>query len=272
MLAIESNFFTLAFISYVLSLAAFFSFFWTRSDRSAKLGFALTGTGLLFHLVSLTARSIAAGRWPFANLYEFISLMILAIAAGTLIIGLRYRISGIGIFATPLVVGLMAYAFSIKKAPEALVPALQSYWLQFHVATAILAYGAFALSFALGLMYLVKDRSKAPEAGLQGLIPELGRLERLIYGIIAFGFAFQTLLIITGAVWAEEAWGTWWSWDPMETWALITWLVYAFYLHGWTRGSWRGRRGAWLAVIGFAVVMFTLIGVKFVLPGLHSYT
>ncbi|WP_334109481.1 c-type cytochrome biogenesis protein CcsB [Thermodesulfitimonas autotrophica] len=271
MYTIESNFFTLAFIAYVLSLAAFFSFFWTRSERSAKLGYLLTAAGLLLQLVSLTARSIAAGRWPFANLYEFISLMTFGIAAGTLIVGLRYRITATGIFATPLLAGLMAYAFSIKKAPEALVPALQSYWLQFHVATAILAYGAFALSCALGAMYLVKDRPGAPETGLRALIPETGRLERLIYGTIAFGFAFQTLLIITGAVWAEEAWGAWWSWDPMETWALITWIVYAFYLHGWTRGSWRGRRGAWLALIGFIAVLFTLIGVKYLMSGLHSY-
>lgn len=268
---LESNFFTLALITYVLAMAAFFSYLWTKSDRTAKLGLALTGAGLLAHLVSLTARSIAAGRWPFANMYEFLSLMTLGIAFATLFAGTRMRMPGAGIFATPLIVVLMAYAFKIQKAAEPLVAALQSYWLQFHVATAILAYGAFGLSFAMAVMYLIKDRPGASDLGVKGLIPELGRLDRLTYGTIAFGFAFQTLVLITGAVWAEEAWGTWWSWDPKETWALITWIVYAFYLHGWTRGSWRGRRGAWLSILGFATVLFTFFGVTYLMEGLHSY-
>jgi len=268
---LESNFFTLALIAYALAMATFFAYIWTRSTRTANLGFALIGAGLLTQLVSLTVRSIAAGRWPFANVYEFLTLMIFGLAAATLIAGLRYRMPGTAIFATPVIVALMAYAYTIKRAAEPLVPALQSYWLQFHVATAIFAYGAFGLSFAMAVMYLIKDRPGTREGGLLGILPDLGRLDKLIYGTIAFGFAFQTLVLITGAVWAEEAWGTWWSWDPKETWALITWLVYAFYLHGWTRGSWRGRRGAWLSIIGFATVLFTFFGVTYLLRGLHSY-
>jgi len=269
--SLESNFFTIAFIAYVLATAAFFSYLWTKSDRTAKLGLALTGTGLLFHLLSLTVRSIAAGRWPFATMYEFLSLMIFGIAAATLIAGTRMRLPGAGIFATPLIVVLFAYALKIQKEAEPLIAALQSYWLQFHVATAVLAYGAFGLAFAMAVMHLIKDRPGASDSGVSALLPEPGRLDRLIYGTIAFGFAFQTLVLVTGAVWAEEAWGTWWSWDPKETWALITWIVYAFYLHGWTRGSWRGRRGAWLSILGFAVVLFTFFGVSYLMEGLHSY-
>lgn len=268
---VESNFFTLALIAYVLSLAAFFSFLWTRSERTGKIGFALLAAGALCHLVSLTARSIAAGRWPFANLYECLSLTVLALAIATFAGGTLYRLPALGIFATPVIVGLTGYAFSIRKAAEALVPALQSYWLQFHVATAIFAYGAFGLAFAMAIMYLVKERVGGAQTWLGTLIPETGKLDRLIYGTIAFGFAFQTLVIITGAVWAEQAWGAWWSWDPKETWALITWIVYAFYLHGWTRGSWRGRRGAWLSILGFIVVLFTWFGVSYLMEGLHSY-
>lgn len=270
MQSLESNFFTISLICYFLAMAAFFPYIWTRSERTAKLGFVLIGAGIVGELVSLVARSIYAGHWPFTNMYEFLLLMVFGIAVATLIAGIRSKVTAVGIFATPLIVALMAYAFSIKRIAEPLVPALQSYWLQFHVATAILAYGAFGLSFIMALMYLVKDRPEDVNAGFRGMLPELPRLDRLMYTAIAFGFAFQTLVIITGAVWAEEAWGAWWSWDPKETWSLITWLIYAFYLHGWTRGSWRGRRAAWLSIAGFAAVLFTFFGVTYLLPGLHS--
>ena len=270
MQSLESNFFTISLIFYFLAMAAFFPYIWTRSERLAKTGFILVALGLLAELVSMVVRSVYAGHWPFTNMYEFLLLMVFGIAAATLIAGTRSRMPGVGIFTTPIIVILAAYAFSIKRVAEPLVPALQSYWLQFHVATAILAYGAFGLSFAMAVMYLIKDRPGDQNSGIRGLIPELGRLDRLMYGAIAFGFAFQTLVLITGAVWAEEAWGAWWSWDPKETWSLITWLVYAFYLHGWTRGSWRGRRAAWLSIIGFATVLFTFFGVTYLLPGLHS--
>ncbi|MEW6184074.1 MAG: c-type cytochrome biogenesis protein CcsB [Bacillota bacterium] len=270
MQSLENDFFIVALIGYFLAMVIFVSYARSQSARTAKLGLAFAGGGAVAELLGLTVRSLQSGHWPFANTYEFTLLMGLGIAAATLIAGTRFHMPGIGIFAAPLIVSLTACAFYIRKAAEPLTPALQSYWLQFHVITATLAYGAFGLAFAMAVMYLVKDRPGNRVQGLQCLIPEPGRLDRLMYGTIVFGFAFQTLVLITGAVWAEEAWGAWWRWDPKETWALITWLVYALYLHGRSRGSWRGRRAAWLSILGFAAVLFTFFGVTYLLSGPHT--
>lgn len=146
------------------------------------------------------------------------------------------------------------------------MPALQSYWLKLHVAVAILAYGSFAVSFGAGLLLLLGKR-----LFVRGSEQWEVELERLMNNAIAFGFPFMTLVLVTGAVWAEQVWGTWWSWDPKETWALITWLIYAIYLHGRLSRTWGGKQSAWMVVIGFGAVIFTLFGVTWLLPGLHSY-
>jgi len=185
----------------------------------------------------------------------------------------------------------MGYASMLSKDIQPLMPALQSFWLQLHVFTAIFSYGAFGVSFALAILYLVtggrdaappedaEQKPAYPEAGGSGegkgllnwIIPVPRVIDRLIYGTAAFGFTFLTMVLITGAVWAEEVWGRWWGWDPKETWALITWIIYLFYLHARLSLGWHGRRGAWLACLGFVAVLFTLIGVTYLLPGLHSY-
>jgi cytochrome c-type biogenesis protein CcsB len=133
------------------------------------------------------------------------------------------------------------------------------------VGVAVAAYGAFTVSFGVALLYLLKEYFKIKQ------LPEAEKLDDLTYKLIAFGFPFMTLVLITGAVWAEQAWGTYWSWDPKETWSLITLLIYAGYLHARLIWRWKGRTAAWLAVIGFAAVLFTYLGVSFLLSGLHSY-
>lgn len=134
-----------------------------------------------------------------------------------------------------------------------------------HVATAILAYSAFALAFGMAVMYLIQERIETAR------IPALKTLDQVTYRTIAFGFLMQTALIITGAIWAQIAWGRYWGWDPKETWSLITWLIYAAYLHTRVTMGWRGHRSALVAAIGFIAVIFTFIGVSYLLPGLHSY-
>lgn len=153
-----------------------------------------------------------------------------------------------------LAVGLMltmlfAMLESLPSDLRPLMPALQSRWLSAHVATAILAYSAFAIAFCVGIIYLVQ--AERDEKALKVI-------DRKIYRLVVWGFALLTLVIITGAVWAEEVWGNWWSWDPKETWSLVTWVVYAAYLHARRTSEWRGRKSAWLVVIGFIVVLFTL--------------
>jgi len=260
---LEQNFLALALWAYTAALAAALVFLWTRGPFSSRATLVLCGLGAGLQVAGLVMRSIAGGRWPFASLFEFLLLFALGTAVSTLVVAARYRLPEVTPFLLLVVVGLMAYASVIARPAEPLVPALQSYWLQFHVATAILAYGAFAAACGVAAVRLARGRG-ANEKSLPGL-------DRLAHRLIAFGFAFLTLVIITGAVWAEEAWGAWWSWDPKETWALITWLVYAFYLHAYTARGWRGRRAAWLIVGGFAVVLFTLLGVTLLLPGMHSY-
>jgi cytochrome c-type biogenesis protein CcsB len=156
--------------------------------------------------------------------------------------------------------------------PKNLMPALQSYWLQIHVATAMIAYSAFLISFGLAIMTLLRERVPA----LAARLPEERLLGTWMSKAVAIGFVFETAMLLTGSVWAQYAWGSYWSWDPKETWALITWLVYAFYLHARVVRGWKGRRLAWTAVVGFAVVLFTWFGVNWLtervrLSSLHSY-
>ena len=157
-----------------------------------------------------------------------------------------------------------------SKEVHDLMPALKSNWLGFHVSTAIIAYGAFGVSFVLSIIFLLRDRMK--EKGfLDTHIPQREKLDMISYRSVALGLLFLTFTIITGAIWAERAWGSYWSWDPKETWSLVTWIVYAIYLHLRVRRGWRGKTAAIFAIIGFICVMFTYIGVNTFLPGIHSY-
>jgi cytochrome c-type biogenesis protein CcsB len=154
---------------------------------------------------------------------------------------------------------------------QPLVPALQSNWLTYHVVTCFLAYAAFAVACGVSIMYLVKEGRDEGGSGGQGLFPAAAVLDELNYRAIMIGFPFLTLGIVTGAAWAHYAWGTYWSWDPKETWSLIVWFIYAAFLHARLTRGWAGRRAAWLSVLGFVATLFCYLGVNLLLPGLHSY-
>lgn len=220
-------------------------------------------TGWLAHTGALLLRSIEAGRLPFANLYEFTSLFSWGMILAYLATGKKLKSSLAGAVLAGIAAAVLAYALTMPSEIRPLMAALQSNWLKFHVFAAVLAYGSFALSFAVAVVYLTSLRKPG--------VRDLHILEKWIYLSIAVGFTFQTLVLITGAVWAEQAWGTWWSWDPKETWALITWFIYAGFLHARHTRSWGGKRAAWTSILGFAAVLFTLFGVSLLLPGLHSY-
>lgn len=180
-----------------------------------------------------------------------------------------------GLFVLPLPLLLTIYIAVQdweRVVPRHLMPALQSYWLQVHVASAMVAYSAFALSFGLAVMILLSQRLP----GLAARLPQARSLNVWTSKAVALGFVFETIMLLTGSVWAQYAWGNYWSWDPKETWALITWLVYAFYLHARVIRGWKGRRLAWTAVVGFAVVVFTWFGVNWLVEwvemrSLHTY-
>jgi cytochrome c-type biogenesis protein CcsB len=161
----------------------------------------------------------------------------------------------------------MGYASMQTRTIRPLMPALQSWWLTFHVGTAILSYGSFALACALAVIYLVDTNRPEERRVLQD--PQAS--DMLAYRVIAFGVLMLTVVIVSGAIWAQKAWSRYWAWDPKETWSLITWIIYSIYLHLRLRRNWKGKAAAWFAIIGFISVIFTFVGVNVLLPSLHSY-
>ena len=269
-------------IAFLLSAAFYLGLLIFKMPRLGWIGMLLAAGGVVVQTAALALRwvesyRIGAGHAPLTNMYE--SLVFFAWCTTLLYLYMEFRFKArvIGAFVMPCVATAMAYAsFSdrIDDKISPLIPALQSNWLIAHVVTCFIGYGAFAVAGGLGLMYLLKQRStgrNAPADTIVGNLPELRIIDDLTHKIIVFGFLWLSAGIITGAVWANEAWGTYWSWDPKETWSIITWFVYALTLHArFTRG-WGGNRIAWLAIVGFIAVFFTYFGVNFLLSGLHSY-
>lgn len=270
----------LSISTFVFALAAFFyiAALIFRKPRLAMparwtvVAAVLTTTaGLLLRWVESYRMGI--GHAPLSNLYE--SLVFFAWTAGIiyLFVEIKYKNALIGAFVTPIAFLAMAYASmspNISDRIQPLVPALKSNWLIAHVATCFFGYAAFAVAFGMSIMYLVKSRNPEKTDGIIGHIPTLDILDELTHRMVLFGFLFLTGGIITGAVWANSAWGSYWSWDPKETWSLITWFVYATLLHARLMRGWQGKRIAYLSILGFAAVLFTYFGVN-LLPGLHSY-
>ena len=216
---------------------------------------------------------LGIGHAPLANLYESLTFFALTIALLYLVLEKKYHTRTIGAFTTPLAFLAMAYASlspNISDRIQPLIPALKSNWLIAHVITCFIGYAAFALAFGISLMYLFRDRASAAAKSPWTYLPEPDVLDELTHQLIMFGFLFLSAGIITGAVWANSAWGRYWGCDPKETWSLITWFVYATLLHARLMRGWQGRRIAFLSIIGFMAVLFTYFGVN-LLPGLHSY-
>ena len=212
------------------------------------------------------------GHVPLTNLYESLVFFALVFAVVYLFIEFRYHIRTIGIVASPIPFLAMAYASlpKVKSGIEPLIPALKSNWLIAHVMTCFIGYAAFAIAFGISILYLVKSAKEHEGSVLMARLPDLKILDELMYQMVMFGFLFLSAGIITGAVWANQAWGRYWGWDPKETWSLITWLIYAAVLHARLMRGWEGKRIAWLCILGFLAVLFTYFGVN-LLPGLHSY-
>ncbi len=215
---------------------------------------------------------LGMGHAPLSNLYESLIFFSWAIVVIYLIVEYRYKNKTLGGFATTIAFLAMAYASlpKISKEIQPLIPALKSNWLIAHVMTCFIGYAAFAIAFGLGIMYLMKQIDTRERSAILARLPALAFLDDLIIQMVKFGFLFLTVGIITGAVWANSAWGRYWGWDPKETWSLITWLIYATMLHFRVFLSWRGKIFAYFSILGFIAVLFTYFGVNY-LPGLHSY-
>lgn len=241
------------------------------------------GIGVVVHAVSVLTRGLSAHRLPWGNMYEFTSAMGLVAVAGLLLLIARVPQSRhLGLFVLFPIVVLMFLAGTVLYTQAGpLVPALHSYWLAIHVTSAIVATGVFMISCVASVLFLVRQRydrliaaGRAPRrfpttAGWR--LPSAPTLDTLAYRTIAFGFPIWTFGIICGAIWAEAAWGKYWGWDPKETWAFISWIIYAGYLHARATAGWKGTRATAINLLGFSTMIFNFFVVNVVISGLHSY-
>jgi len=277
----EATFVKLTFGLYLGGAVIYVLYAASRWERAGQFATAVAWLGLGANTAALVARAITAGRVPYVTMYEYLMAFAWAVAAIYLVFEWRYSsaradLRPAGSLALLLAVGLLGYASSLSpewKHAETLMPVLKSNWLIFHIFTAVVGYGAAGVATALAVLYLARSWWPGEKSWLRRL-PAPADLDQAAYRCIAFAFPFLALVNITGAIWAYDAWGRYWGWDPKETWSLITWLVYAFYLHARLRSGWRGAKVNWIAIVGFATIMFTFVGVN-LLPSfgssVHSY-
>jgi cytochrome c-type biogenesis protein CcsB len=277
----SSLLFNVATFGYLISMLLFFAFLASRKTALGTAGMFAAYGGLLAQTFALALRwkesySMGIGRAPLTNLYESVVFFAWTIVLIYVILDLKYKYRVIGAFVMPFAMLGMAWAqLGMNNSIEPLVPALQSNWLVYHVITCFLGYAAFAVACGISIMYLIKaaheERGGGSSTGMMSAFPPIKVLDNLNYQSIMVGFPLLTIGIITGAAWANYAWGTYWSWDPKETWSLIVWFVYAAFLHARITKGWVGKRAAWLSIIGFAATLFCYLGVNLFLSGLHSY-
>ncbi|MFN8195604.1 MAG: c-type cytochrome biogenesis protein CcsB [Nocardioidaceae bacterium] len=247
-----------------------------RIELFGRIGLLLTGLACGLHFVALLSRGLAAdpNRVPWGNMYEFTLAGTFFVTLGYLVLYRRFRLSWLGPVVTGFVVTLLMVAVIWLYLPVSpLREALDSPWLVIHVISAVVATGAFTLGAFVSLLFLLKERSRRPDSGYIARLPEPVVLDRIAYRMHAFGFPVWTFaVLITGPIWAHQAWSSYWNWDPKEVWAFITWVVYAGYLHARATAGWKGRKAAYLALVGLATLWFNFIGINyFSTTSQHSY-
>jgi len=276
----NSLLFSIATFVFFFAMILYVSYLAFRSEILGKVASLVLLGGVIVETAGLGIRwyesyQMGIGRAPLTNLYESLVFFAWMIALIYLILERKFKIRTVGAFVTPFPFLIMAYASLTSNEIQPLVPALQSNWLISHVASCFIGYAAFAVSFGVSFLYLFKIRaeklSQTQDRTFWNLLPSSGSLDEIGYKTIAIGFPLLTIGIVTGAFWANVAWGSYWSWDPKETWSLIVWLIYAAYLHARISRGWRGTKAALLSIVGFAATLFCYLGVNLILSGLHSY-
>ncbi len=262
LISISTFVYFFASVFYILSVIF-------NKERLGLVGKYITIFAIFLNLAGFAVRWIVSyklgiGRIPLTNLYESLVFFTLCIALVYIFLEIKYKNYFISAFASIIAFITIAYSSlspDINTKITPLIPALKSNWLTIHVITCFLGYAGFALSFVISIIYLVR---------INYLNLKLNELDEINYQMVVLGFLFLTIGIMTGSVWANSAWGSYWSWDPKETWSLITWFIYAILIHARLVKSWRGRKLAYISIIGFLAVLFTYFGVNY-LPSLHSY-
>ena len=245
-----------------------------------RAGLGLVIIGLALHIVGVITRGLAVHRVPWGDMYEFV--IAVSCVAVIFFVGLmiKYRPYYLGLFVMAPIVIIIGLAQTVIYTPAGpIAVALNSYWLAIHVTAITLASGTYVVAAVLAVVFLFADRhSRRVAAGLPvrngevfRLLPSPERIDQLAYRTVVFAFPLWTFGIMAGAIWADQAWGRYWGWDPTETWAFITWVVYACFLHARVTAGWRGRRAAYIQLAGFGCLLFNLLGVSIFVTGLHSY-
>ncbi len=233
-----------------------------KKDIIGKKAWLISLIGYCLLTVYLIIRGIEARRLPMSNQFEFAVSLAWGIGLINIFLHFRLKKDWESVLVLPIIFLILSYAAFLPREINETMPALKSIWFGLHIGSAVFSYGAFVLAGSLGLKYIINHKKDSDKAYKQ---------DYLSYQLIAFGFLMLTVVILSGCIWAEQAWSTWWSWDPKETWALITWLIYAIYLHQRINKGIQGIKMAWYSVIALICVLFTFIGVNTLLPSIHSY-
>jgi len=264
--------FLVVIIFYMLSTIGYLIYLFLQKDYLQKTGFYLLAAGFLCHTVEMGYRFVQSGHFPVSNLHETLSLAGWTLAGVFLLFQDRYRLKILGIYAAPLITIVMVIAARLPNLPSKTHTILNSFWLIVHVVAIFIGEASLALACGAGLLYLLQENAiKSKQRGFFfKRLPSLELLDNTGYACIVTGFAMLTFGLITGLIYAKSVWGRFWSWDPKEVWSGITWILYAVLLHQRLTVGWRGRRAAIMAIIGFAVILFTFLGVNFFLKGHHG--
>ena len=274
--------YTVAFFAHAIEVAfsvrnvgANTEFDFNRTKKSGRIGSAMMVLGTLLLFAGVIIRGVSAHRVPWGNMYEFSITGALAFAGAYLFALWKFKVRWLGLPVVIAVLLTLGTAITILYRPSApLVPALKSTWLAIHVSAAIVSGGVFLLANCVAATYLYLDNMerKGPRAPWAMRLPSLDVLDQLSYRLVAFVFPLWTFAVIAGAIWAESAWGRYWGWDPKETWAFITWVAYAAYLHARVTIGWRGRRAAWLCLFAGSTFLFNYVYVNVWGSGRHTYS
>ncbi len=259
-------------VSFVAS-ALYLVFFFSQQKRLRTIARRILLVSGILQSLYILSRYLIAGYTPITSQHEAVTFFAWSVTWAYLSFRWRYTVINFGTFVSFMVLILLLVAAFVSRDFMPLPPALQSLWLPIHASISLISYGFLALGFCGGIMYLLQERElKSKRFGFFfSRLPSLDALDQLNSHCLPIGFAFLTLGIITGSIWARQAWGTYWHWDPKETWSLITWFLYAIQIHQRVTVGWRGKRAAVMSIIGFSSVLFTLWGVTFLLGGMHSY-
>ena len=252
-------------VLYFISVVVHFLGLAFRSEKLTRISWLVFYAAFALNTAYIVARGIVAHRLPLANQFEFATAFAWCIGLLAILLQRRTQEAWLGALTSAAAFLILSFAALQPRKVSELMPALRSAWFAFHIGSAVFSYSGFMIAACVSLRYMMLCKKESTEPG------QLEKLDYLSYRMIAFGFLMLTVTILTGCIWAEQAWSAFWTWDPKETWALITWLIYAAYLHLRLQRKWQGKRMAIYALVGIVCVLFTFIGVNILFTGLHSY-